>query len=155
MQAGAGPRGAFDFEPVWTRGAARHLERDRRTTKRRSIILCTSLLAAATIAHAQRTTERYIPLGQSPGLSGKVTVIGTVGAVDGGDRSLAVQSGAGTQHVKLTNATRMWLDRSAAQQPTLSATMADLRPGRRIEVKFTDDSNRAVADWIKIDAATP
>ena len=123
--------------------------------KRRSIILYTLLPAAATIAHAQRTTERYIPLGQSPGLSGKVTVIGTVGAVDGGDRSLAVQSGAGTQHVKLTNATRMWLDRSAAQQPTLSATMADLRPGRRVEVKFTDDNNRTVADWIKIDAATP
>jgi hypothetical protein len=124
--------------------------------KRRSITLLSLLtLATGTIAQAQRTTERFIPLGQSPGLSGKVTLIGSVSAVDRGDGSLAVQSSAGSQRVKVTNATRLWLDRSGAQQPTQSATMADLRPGRRIEVKFTDDSDRSVADWIKIDAATP
>jgi len=118
-------------------------------------LLTLLLLGAATAACAQRTTERYIPLGQSPGMSGNVTLIGNVGTVDSVDRSLAVQSGAGAQRVKLTDKTRMWLDRSAARQSTQPATMADLRAGRRIEVKFTDESNRSTAEWIKIDAAVP
>jgi hypothetical protein len=112
-------------------------------------------LGLASIAQGQQATERFVPLGQSPGLSGIATLIGTIGAVDGGNASLAVQSGAGSRAVKLTRTTRIWLDRSAAGQPTLVATMADLRPGQRIEVKFTDASNRTTADWIKIDAATP
>jgi hypothetical protein len=121
---------------------------------RRLITLLTLLLfGAAMTAHAQRTTERYIPLGQSPGISGKLTLIGTVGGVDSG--AIVVQSAAGTQRVKLTDATRLWLDRSAAQQSTAAATAADLRPGRRIEVKFSDDSARTTAEWIKIDAAAP
>jgi hypothetical protein len=118
-------------------------------------LLTLLLLGSLTTANAQRTTERYIPIGQSPGVSGKVTLIGTVGTVDSADRSLAVQSSTGPLRVKLTDKTRMWLDRSAAQQSTQVATMTDLRAGRRIEVKFTDDSHRTTADWIKIDAAAP
>jgi len=124
-------------------------------TPRRSILLFTLLCGAGTLAHAQRTTERYIPLGQSPGMSGKTTLIGTVSAFDSGERSLAVQSAAGSQRVKLTDATRLWLDRSAAGQPTLVATPAELRAGRRIEVKLGDAGGRGTAEWIKIDAATP
>jgi hypothetical protein len=88
-------------------------------------------------------------------MSGKVTLIGTVGAVDSADRSLTVLSGAGPQRVKLSNDTRLWLDRSAAQQPTQPGAIADLRSGRRIEVKFSDERGRTTAEWIKIDAATP
>jgi hypothetical protein len=122
----------------------------------RSIILFTAALLGAAIvpAHAQRTTERYIPLGASPGVSGKVTLIGTVSGVDSSG-VVVVQSAAGTQRVKLTDATHLWLDRSAAQQPTTTATATDLRPGRRIEVKFSDDRARTTAEWIKIDAAAP
>ena len=43
---------------------------------RRTVLL---LLALAPVALGQRTTERYLPIGQSPGLSGKRTYMGKVG----------------------------------------------------------------------------
>lgn len=119
------------------------------------IALFALLTGAASLVHGQQATERFVPLGQSPGLSGKSTLIGTIGTVDSRNASLAVQSGAGSQPVKVTPATRIWLDRSAARQSTLVATLADLRPGQRIEVKFTDAIGRTTADWIKVDAGTP
>jgi hypothetical protein len=127
---------------------------------RRFIALFALLLATASISHGQEATERYIPLGQSPGVSGKTTLIGSVGTVDGNAKSMAVQSagtgaGASAQPVKLTPTTRIWLDRSAAGQSTVAGTMADLRPGRRVEVKFVDERNRSAAEWIKIDAGAP
>ena len=123
--------------------------------KRRLITLMALLVGSATLVHAQRSTERYIPLGQSPGLSGKSTLMGLVAAVDSADRSLAVQTAAGPQRFKVTDKTRLWLDHSAAKQATQIATLADLRPGRRVEVKFDDGSSSGTAEWIKIDAATP
>lgn len=122
---------------------------------RTAIALSALLLVAALTAQGQQATERFIPLGHSPGMSGKTTLMGTIGSVNGSDRSLAVQSAAGSQAVKTTPATRIWLDRSAAGQPTVAATIADLRPGQRIEVKFTDPSQRTTADWIKVTAGTP
>jgi hypothetical protein len=122
---------------------------------RRWITLFALLCSAMSIGHGQEATERYIPLGQSPGVSGKTTLIGSVGAVDSAAGSMAVQSGAGAQPVKLTPKTRIWLDRSAARQSTLAGTIADLRPGRRVEVKFADERSRSAAEWIKVDAGTP
>lgn len=115
-----------------------------------ALALGLGLLASAA---AQQTTERFIPLGQSPGLSGKVTLIGTVDAVDAAAKSLAVRSGAQSQRVAVADSTRIWLDRSAARQPTQAGTLADLRPGRRVEVKFRDEPTRTTAEWIKVDAA--
>ncbi len=40
-----------------------------------------ALLTGLSIAFAQKTTERYIPIGQSPGLSGEYTKIGNIEAV--------------------------------------------------------------------------
>lgn len=122
---------------------------------RTAIALSALLLGAASTAQGQQATEPPIPLGQLPGMSGKTTLMGTVGSVNGSDRSLAVQSAAGSQAVKTTPATRIWFDHSAAGQPPVAATIADLRPGQRIEVKFTDPSQRTTADRIKVAAATP
>ncbi len=123
--------------------------------KRLSITLLLLLLVSATLVQAQRSTERYIPLGQSPGLSGKVTLIGLVATVDSAGSSLALQTPTGPRRFQLDDKTRLWLDQSAAKQPTLVATMADLRVGRRVEIKFGDGNNSGLAEWIKIDAATP
>lgn len=119
------------------------------------IALLMALLGVASLAHGQEATERFVPLGQSPGLSGSVTLIGRIGAVDSRNATLSVQSGAGLQAVIVARKTRIWIDRSAARQPTVVAALTDLRPGQRIEVKFADAAGRTTADWIKVEAGTP
>jgi hypothetical protein len=116
-------------------------------------VLCAALLGFAAIAAAQEATERFIPMGQSPGLSGRSTLIGTVVAFDNGMLDISVPPNAATQRVRVTPATRIWLDRSAAKQPSVTGTAAELRAGRRIEVKRADAAPPAAADWIKIEAA--
>ncbi len=43
-----------------------------------SVLATLAVLLLAGTAHAQQATEIYIPIGKSPGLSGKTTVIGTI-----------------------------------------------------------------------------
>ena len=112
------------------------------------------LVGGAAAAQAQWATERYIPIGQSPGISGKVAMIGTVSQFEGGTLTLAVPGHAGPYRMQVTPATRIWLDRSAARQSTLDGTVSDLRAGRRVEIKFADERNRSAAHWIKVDMAS-
>ena len=86
---------------------------------RRRIALLALLSTSAVAAWAQRGTEMFVPIAQSPGLSGKVTVIGTIESLNAAERSMTVKDAAGAS-VKATmvDQTRQWLDRSALGQPT-------------------------------------
>jgi hypothetical protein len=103
--------------------------------------------------NAQKTTEQFIPIGQSPGLSGKSTVIGKLQSVNPREQTCAVAGATGPLNVKVTERTKIWLDRSKLQQPNVKGTFADLRPGSTVEVK-PEDQHRGVsggpADWIKV-----
>lgn len=114
-----------------------------------------AFLASPTLAYAQKTAEQFIPLGQSPGLSGKQTLIGRIEAVDplGGSVTLAEETGKPGQ-ARITPATHIWLDRSLLQLSNVSGGMADLIPGRRAEIKFTD-ANRREAEWVKVELTSP
>jgi hypothetical protein len=110
------------------------------------------LLAALPFAtQAQQATERFIPLGASPGVSGKMAMMGTVVGYADGVLTLSSPAYPAPQRVRLTAATHIWLDRGAARQSSTAGSTADLRPGRRVEVKFTDPSRREVADWVKVE----
>lgn len=100
--------------------------------------------------HGQRMTEMYIPIGQSPGVSGKTSVIGEITAVDEAQKTLTVAAAAGSESVVLTDQTWIWLDRSQAQLPNGAGTLAHLRAGRRVEVRFRDADRKRVAEWIKV-----
>lgn len=110
-----------------------------------------ALLAAPLIARAQKATEQFIPIGQSPGLSGRATVIGTVEAVDAAARTMTVNAGATSYRCALTDRTRIWIDRSAQRLSATTGRLADLQKGRRVEVKFTD-ATRKTAEWVKVEA---
>jgi hypothetical protein len=103
--------------------------------------------------NAQKTTEQFIPIGQSPGLSGKSTVIGKLQSVNPREQTCAVAGDTGPLNVKVTERTKIWLDRSKVQQPNVNGTFADLRPGATVEVK-PEGSQRGVssgsAEWIKV-----
>jgi hypothetical protein len=101
-------------------------------------------------AAAQQATERYVPIGRSPGVSGVSTLMGTVQAVDVGAGTLTLQVAAGSRRVTVSDATRIWLDRSGVGETSQIARLADCHPGADVEVKLAADGHSA--DWIKIRA---
>ena len=108
------------------------------------------LVAAATLAHGQEATERFVPIGQSPGQSGKTTTVGTVQAVNPQARSLSVAADGKVVTLGWSERTRIWLDRSRQQQGALKGSASDLQVGRRVEVK-TSKKESGQADWIKVE----
>src|SRR6266404_5111393 len=111
------------------------------------------LWGSASAPSAQKMTEQYIPIGQSPGLSGKYTVIGKLQSVNPQERTCTVAGATGALNVRITERTKIWLDRSKLQQPNLQGTLADLRPGATVEVKpegHQGGVSSAPAEWIKV-----
>jgi len=109
------------------------------------------LALTATVAQGHEFTERYIPIGQSPGISGTQTMIGSIQAASAPARSLTMSVDGGQRAVTVTDRTRIWIDRSRSAQTNLRGGFADLQSGRRAEVKY-DDKNKALAEWIKVEA---
>jgi hypothetical protein len=107
---------------------------------------------------AQEMTEQYVPVGQSPGLSGKYTVIGKLQSVNAQEQTCAIAAATGALNVKVTARTKIWLDRSKLRQPNVEGTFADLRPGVTVEVK-PEGQQRGVgsgpAEWIKVEVSAP
>jgi hypothetical protein len=117
--------------------------------------LVVAALGAISFAHGQKETEQYIPLGQSPGVSQKYSSIGEIGAVDPGGRTLTIAEPGGPRTVRVTDKTRIWLDRTKLKQSNLTGSFADLQKGRRVEVKYADPATRQVAEWIKVEVTQP
>jgi len=101
-------------------------------------------------ASGQQATEMFIPIGQSPGLSNKGSVIGTLESVDPGKRMVTISSSSGAQTVGITDRTMIWLDRSEQKQPNQNGAINDLQKGRKIEIKVRKGEAKAVAEWIKV-----
>jgi len=114
-----------------------------------------ALVSAVFQVHAQKETERYIPLGQSPGVSQKYTSIGEIADVDQQKQMVTIVEPAGRRTVKITEKTRVWLDRTKLKQANLAGSFADLQKGRRVEVKYEDPERQQVADWVKVEIAQP
>ena len=112
------------------------------------------LWGSAAAPSAQMVTEQYIPIGQSPGLSGKHTVIGKLQSVNPQEKTCTVAGTTGALNVRITERTKIWLDRSKLRQPNLTGTLADLRPGATVEVKpegHQGGVSSAPAEWIKVE----
>ncbi len=118
---------------------------------KRTVLLAACLLALP-VAYAQKAAEQFIPLGQSPGLSGTQTFIGRIDVVDGFGGVTLSNETAASGPVRIVPTTRIWLDRSRLRLGNVSGSVADLLPGRRAEIKFAD-ANRREAEWIKVELA--
>ena len=117
--------------------------------------LAIALLGAISHAHGQKETELYIPIGQSPGLSQKYTSIGEIAEVDPRAKTVTIADPAGRRTVKITEKTRIWLDRSKLKRTNLPGSFDDLQKGRRVEVKYEDPQRRDVAEWVKVEVREP
>ena len=121
---------------------------------RRFFLTVVASLALANAASAQRATEQFIPIGQSPGA---VTMQGELNALvapagAGGETSLSMTS-ASAQEVSyvIGPQTRIYVDRSALGQQSTLGGMGDLHAGRVVEVCVADSTSR-IALWIKVRA---
>jgi len=110
-------------------------------------------LLGQSFAHGQRETERYIPIGQSPGASGKTTRIGTVQGVDPGARSFSLATPEGSTTVQAPAGTPIWLDRSRQKRSAIGGGFDDLRAGRRVEIGYEDAERAGRVLWIKVEVA--
>ena len=124
------------------------------------VMLTLVLLGSTQAAYAQKATEIFIPIGKSPGLSSKRTMIGRIDCVE--DRLLMIRGVDRRRHARLTDDTQIWLDRSPLRQTNVYGLPDDCERGRFCEVKFTDNDpgdrdNPGTIEWIKIqiDEATP
>jgi hypothetical protein len=109
-------------------------------------------LGAASEALGQEATEMFIPIGQSPGVSSKSSVLGTIESLDPVKRTLTVSGPAGTLTVGIADRTPIWIDRSQQKLSNQTGTLADLRRGRKVEIKLGEGTAKAAATWIKVQA---
>jgi hypothetical protein len=102
-------------------------------------------------ANGQKSTEMFIPLGQSPGVSQKVTVIGTIETINAVKRTISVAGPSGTTSAQITDRTWIWLDRSKLRLTNQYGTFEDLRKGKLVEVKHEGSGSKGPAEWIKVE----
>jgi len=113
-------------------------------------LLLFSLLVSP-FALSQQTTEQYIPIGKSPGVSDKYSYIGVIVSLDREAHTIEVRSNRGARTIRVVAATRLWLDRSKAKRTNQKASYGDCEVGATVEVMYVHDQD-GVADWIKIEA---
>ncbi len=113
-----------------------------------------AILVAAPQALAQKATEVYIPIGKSPGLSGRYTVIGRITANKpaGAGHTVTVSGPSRTWTGTIDDQTRVYLDRSALRLRNQYGTKNDCREGATVEMKYKGRPGEegTVVEWIKI-----
>ena len=114
------------------------------------MFLIVGMLFMASEAYGQKATERYIPVGKSPGISGKYTYIGQIERVDPENRTIVVTGPEGNRTITVIDATKIWLDRTQGKLSNQRGGMGDLQPGRRVEVNYVNYEKKEQADWIKV-----
>lgn len=118
-------------------------------------IMVAILLSFASLALAQEMTERYIPVGAYPSLASKYLTSGTIVDVDTDARMLTIQINGSERSFRLTDSTKIWLDRSQFGQTALDGELADLVTGLRAEVRSFGPTRSDVAYWVKVQIAPP
>ena len=108
------------------------------------------ILGITAIVSAEKATELYIPIGQSPGLSDSSNLIGRIHAVDYKNRSLTVDGASGRLTVHATEYTLIYLDKSKLRQPNQYGTFSDVKPSITVEVRFESGKRHRPAEWIKL-----
>jgi hypothetical protein len=83
------------------------------------------------------------------------SIIGVIATVNEENRSLTVSDSSGVTYLAtIPKEAPVWLDRSKAQGKNEVGSLADLQPGRTVEVKYKGDpttrGTSLTADWVKV-----
>lgn len=115
----------------------------------RAFAVVLACIAIPQLAQSQKTTEVYIPIGSSPGVSTTESLIGTISRLDYEARSIELVARDGSKTIYVDDKTVYYVDRSAYGKMSAAGDMSDCKVGLVIEVFGAD--NDAV-QWIKIKA---
>ncbi|MEK7833831.1 MAG: DUF5666 domain-containing protein, partial [Acidobacteriota bacterium] len=78
--------------------------------------------------------------------------MGVIEQVDDRNRTITIKTDSASKTIKLTDKTRIWLDRSKMRTRSIKSSFADLKKGSKVEVKWVKD-NESEAEWIKVEVA--
>ena len=129
----------------------------RKKTQQGSAIAFSALVSVGMAVGVQQATEMFIPIGQSPNLSNKVTVMGTIESVNAETRTIVVKSDGGSATATITEKTKIFLDRSQRKEPNRYGAFEDLERGARVEVLYEGRTRAAAgpAEWVKVASPSP
>ncbi|MBT8433081.1 MAG: hypothetical protein KJN95_00380 [Gammaproteobacteria bacterium] len=114
------------------------------------ILFAVSLSLSFATSQAQQTTEKFIPIGMSPGVSGKSSYMGSITAVNSAAKSFSMQADGDSKSIGVKSTTRIWLDRSKSKKPNQVGGFGALKAGKKVEV-LMNSTEPATAAWIKIE----
>jgi len=103
---------------------------------------------AGTLAFSHPATERYIPIGQSPGVSSVKSYIGAIRSVETTARGFTMLVEDADKQITVTDGTKIYLD-TGSGKTNLIGTRQDCQVGRVVEVYLHEDGT---AYWVKIGA---
>ena len=119
--------------------------------KNRKAWSTTIMLCAFTCClHAQKETEVFIPIGKSPGVSGKYSMMCKVEMVKTKDSIMTVNQETGVMNLKITEQTKVYLDKSKLKLQNTKGVLADIKPGMTMEAKYVDNKTGNPVEWIKV-----
>lgn len=108
------------------------------------VVICATWMTAA---HSQKTTEIYIPIGYSPGVSASTSLQGEISRMDYESRRIELVDRSGTQVVHMSDATLYYLDRSKYGKKNSLGSIRDCQVGQQVEIYVMSNGD---VQWIKI-----
>lgn len=108
------------------------------------------LFAIVPGVYAEKATEVYIPIGKSPGLSGKYSVIGRIEQINSQNKTITMSDDSSNYTVRVLDRTLIFLDYSKMKKTNRYGTFADFKTGMTVEVRFEKDERGLPAEWVKI-----
>jgi hypothetical protein len=115
------------------------------------IMLSLFCWAATYIIKAQTTTEIFIPIGQSPGVSGKYSITGKIESVNLKDSTVTIlQDAGGKITLKVTPGCAIYIDKSKLKMRNKKGYCIDMKPGMKAEAKYKDNKPGNKMEWIKV-----
>lgn len=118
-------------------------------------VLPAVLLLMAPFAVAQQMTERHIPVGAYPYLKSESLAGGTIVGVNADAKTLTIEMDGSERSFRLTDATKIWLDRSRFGRTTQDGDLQDLATGLEVEVRSRGPGRPEVAYWVKVQIPPP
>jgi hypothetical protein len=117
----------------------------------KKIIVFIALLCwAFSSLYAQKETEVFIPLGKSPGVSGKYSVIGKVETMNANDSVITIAQDANIKTFKINSHTEIYLDKSKLKLTNTKGSFADIKKGLLVEAKYKDNKPGDLIEWLKV-----